>query len=426
MPKRIEHKFIKDIEYKWCGGECKEWHTLDKFGPSKNWDGLRNVCTQSRKVKPKDVVSKFKIVDGVDYKYCEKHKEWHNLKEFGKNSRSKLHKGYRASCRKKKVARGNHTIIDGVEGKVCTADCKLWKNFKDNNFKKSGKYKDGSNCYSSSCKDCINTNARKSYKIKGGNKMSLDELKQKKIEKSKRTRIQIIKKDEIEGKICSNIYHKKWVPLTGFVKQKNNKYVDKTDKYGSNCNECRKINRKIMTRRRAVIKELYFNINEKEFLKTYIRPKTKNGNKCVKHNKYTHLCYECYPYEYRKYYDMIKNKRKTDPIFRLKDNLRHRINSALKNNSKSANTETLLGCTVEELWTHLEFQFTDGMTRDNYGEWAIDHIKPCAAFGLSDPREQRRCFSYRNLQPMWGSDNSSKGDKYKFNIVKEIELWNIK
>lgn len=51
------------------------------------------------------------------------------------------------------------------------------------------------------------------------------------------------------------------------------------------------------------------------------------------------------------------------------------------------------------------------MAWDNYGEWHIDHRKPCASFDLSK-EEIKRCFHYTNLQPMWAKDNQSKSDSY--------------
>jgi len=53
------------------------------------------------------------------------------------------------------------------------------------------------------------------------------------------------------------------------------------------------------------------------------------------------------------------------------------------------------------------------MTWDNYGYygWHIDHIKPCASFDLVDEEEQRKCFNYRNLQPLWSGDNFAKNSK---------------
>lgn len=62
---------------------------------------------------------------------------------------------------------------------------------------------------------------------------------------------------------------------------------------------------------------------------------------------------------------------------------------------------------------HLEAQFAEGMSWDNYGEWHVDHIKPCALFNLLLADEQEACFHYTNLQPLWGPDNCSKGARYE-------------
>ena len=108
----------------------------------------------------------------------------------------------------------------------------------------------------------------------------------------------------------------------------------------------------------------------------------------------------------------ISNKTKTDPSFRLVRCLRGRLNHALKGTSKSKATLKLLGCTIEQLWIHLEKQFQPGMTRDNHGLYHIDHIRPCASFDLTDPKQQAKCFHYTNLQPLWAKENISKGAKW--------------
>lgn len=105
------------------------------------------------------------------------------------------------------------------------------------------------------------------------------------------------------------------------------------------------------------------------------------------------------------------NKYKTDLGFKLLKNLRHRIYMALKQNSKSSRTNNLLGCSIKFLKSHLESQFIEGMTWNNQGQWHIDHIIPCASFNLSDPEQQRKCFNYSNLQPLWAIDNFKKSNK---------------
>lgn len=109
----------------------------------------------------------------------------------------------------------------------------------------------------------------------------------------------------------------------------------------------------------------------------------------------------------------INSRRQSDPGFRLRMNLRHRIWTALTGGRKAGATADLVGCTMEELRCHLERQFLPGMTWENYGKhgWHIDHIRPCASFDLTDPEQQRQCFHYTNLQPLWALDNIRKGAK---------------
>ena len=110
----------------------------------------------------------------------------------------------------------------------------------------------------------------------------------------------------------------------------------------------------------------------------------------------------------KKYYN---NRRNTDPAFKLLRNLRSRLGNAIKGNTKSASTMKLIGCTIEKLQEHLENQFTDDMTWENYGEWHVDHILPCVSFDFTKDEEQFKCFHYANLQPLWAEDNLRKSSK---------------
>ena len=94
---------------------------------------------------------------------------------------------------------------------------------------------------------------------------------------------------------------------------------------------------------------------------------------------------------------------------RITYNLRARLHKALHRNQKINTTIKLLGCDVNFLKIYLKNLFSDGMTWENYGKWEIDHIVPCSSFDLSKPEEQRRCFHYTNLQPLWENENIKKG-----------------
>ncbi len=103
---------------------------------------------------------------------------------------------------------------------------------------------------------------------------------------------------------------------------------------------------------------------------------------------------------------------KANPAARIRRTTRHRLWKVLKGNPKSARSFEIVGCTHHELKAHLEAKFLPGMTWDNYGVhgWHIDHIIPCAAFDLSKETEQRKCFHFTNLQPLWAKDNLRKSD----------------
>ena len=80
---------------------------------------------------------------------------------------------------------------------------------------------------------------------------------------------------------------------------------------------------------------------------------------------------------------------------------------------KAHKTEELVGCTWQELRDYLQSFFADGMSWENMGQWHIDHIRPCASFDLTEPEQQKECFHYTNLQPLWAEDNRTKSDKWE-------------
>lgn len=104
-----------------------------------------------------------------------------------------------------------------------------------------------------------------------------------------------------------------------------------------------------------------------------------------------------------------KRLRTNNAGIRISDNLRSRVRAAVKGVCKSDSTMALLGCTIDQLLGHLEINFQNGMTWQNYGKWHVDHKCPCATFDLSDPAQQKQAFHWSNLQPLWAEDNIRKG-----------------
>lgn len=84
---------------------------------------------------------------------------------------------------------------------------------------------------------------------------------------------------------------------------------------------------------------------------------------------------------------------------------------------KSKKTAELLGYTTIDLKTHLEKQFTDGMSWDNHGEWHVDHIRPICSF---EPNTSPSIVNdLNNLRPMWATTREINGIIYEGNLNKQ-------
>jgi len=150
-------------------------------------------------------------------------------------------------------------------------------------------------------------------------------------------------------------------------------------------------NKKIINKRKRNYQRLYCSRNKEKILKWAKKARMKRRDKF---NKY------------------IRDRLKTDINFKLRKTIRARIRLALKNDKKRSKTLKLLG--VNNIITakkHLEKLFKPRMTWKNHGKWHIDHIIPCSSFDLTKASEQRECFHYTNLQPLWASENLAKGSK---------------
>jgi hypothetical protein len=137
----------------------------------------------------------------------------------------------------------------------------------------------------------------------------------------------------------------------------------------------------------------------KEHLKQYIKEYRKNNVDKIRQIKR----------DYERY------RKVSDPTYKLISNFRTAIYQVLKENNVEKNKHyfDILKYTPEELISHLEKQFTDSMTWENYGEWHVDHRMPISSFVFEsvDDDSFMKCWSLDNLQPMWGKENITKGDK---------------
>jgi hypothetical protein len=114
--------------------------------------------------------------------------------------------------------------------------------------------------------------------------------------------------------------------------------------------------------------------------------------------------------EYNKRESVVARRkiRTAQPKNRIVMNQRSRLRDFIR--STGSHVHLRFGCSADFMRAHIEKQFTKGMTWDNYGEWHIDHIMPCAQFDLSNQMHADICFNWQNLRPLWARENLSKSD----------------
>jgi len=150
--------------------------------------------------------------------------------------------------------------------------------------------------------------------------------------------------------------------------------------------------------RRKETEAIYYKINRNNILEKKKLYHQKNKEKVLKVKK-----------------AYVKNRKRTDELFKLRLNLRSRIYCALKlrGYSKNRKTEEILGAPVAIVKEYIAAKFIDGMTWETHGngegKWHIDHIIPLGKAKSKD--ELIELCHYTNLQPLWALDNMKKSNK---------------
>ena len=134
------------------------------------------------------------------------------------------------------------------------------------------------------------------------------------------------------------------------------------------------------------------------------------GSQVCEHNRLKSVCKECGGSQICEHNREKKDCKICRPASHLRGVISTRISHALKYNKELSSNE-YLGCDIKTLMTHIEEQFKDEMTWDNYGEWHIDHIIPIC-YDNPTLEEQINRLHYSNLQPLWKTDNLKKGNRY--------------
>jgi hypothetical protein len=317
------------------------------------------------------------------------------------------------------------------DSKTCTK-CGIEKSLEE--FSKDKNYKDG---YNNQCRDCINEQRRKCRKENLYSTMNEKEIieyeKNLSLTSEERKEIKVEKKRIYDINYRENITDEE----TEIKRVKNKeKYLKRIEEMTEDEKEIdreknRLRNRKIRDNMSEDEKEID---REKNRLRKANRTpeqieidseknRLKRENRTLEQKQHDKDLKRIWNENNKEHINQYSLERMKDPTVRMVRNLRRRMIHAVKEcqGFKYGKSEELLGCSFDEVRKYLESKFKDGMTWENHGlyGWHIDHIKPCASFDLTNEIEQRECFHYTNLQPLWAFDNLSKSDKWEEEVSME-------
>lgn len=268
------------------------------------------------------------------------------------------------------------------DGKECNK-CKVWKPYSE--FHKSAKSKDR---YAYSCKDCIREYGKKRY------------------EKSKKEGYYEAKKEE-RAKYQKEYYKKNKEKIL----QNSKKWREENkERYSEYCREYKKKNKE----RLDEYSKGWKRDNKERIAEYHKRYREENLEELIQYQREWYEVNKDKVLQYQNEYH--KERYQNDPVYKLRYLVSKVVRKALKDNNSSKegnSTWDALPYTPQQLREHLEAQFEEGMTWDNYGEWHIDHIYPQSKLPYESMTDEnfKIAWSLKNLRPLWAAENLSKSDK---------------
>lgn len=142
----------------------------------------------------------------------------------------------------------------------------------------------------------------------------------------------------------------------------------------------------------------------------------------LKKNYKKNICLECYPvFLTEQKTEWCRNERERNPNYRLKKSLAARLRNVM--NKGDNTTLDYIGCNMDFLRKWFEYNFTEDMCWENYGEyWSIDHIIPVNKFDLTQSKEKFECWNWTNLVPLKCSYNSSKKNTIDITQIQKVKI----
>ena len=261
-----------------------------------------------------------------------------------------------------------------IETKVCNR-CGIEKPITEFSYRKK------ENVYRNPCKECKKKYLKEYNKLK---KEKLQEYRKEYYSKNKEHKLEYQKEYRKQN---LNLIHEKQKKYNSSVYPKTKEY--KSEYYKENKEE-------------IIIKQ-------KEYIERTLPERKKYRHKHYMENK-------------EKIYSYVKNRKKTDVVFKLKCQVRNMLWESFnrKSNWKRIKGKEILGCDLDYFINYLLETY-----KNNYGyEWDgkeeihIDHIIPLASAKTED--EITKLCHYKNLQLLKSEDNLKKSNRLDWKINKEV------
>jgi hypothetical protein len=115
---------------------------------------------------------------------------------------------------------------------------------------------------------------------------------------------------------------------------------------------------------------------------------------------------------------IYKRKRRLfDPVYKLRENCSRLINRAMHGSKNGQSILKYFDYSMEELKHHLEKQFDENMSWDNYGSYW--HIIPQSKllYTCMEDDNFKKCWSLENLRPLEKIANIRKGNKLEGKVL---------
>lgn len=310
------------------------------------------------------------------------------------------------------VGYGNHWPSGCVFIAPCPALFYLEGNMQEKKCSKCGEVKDVSefhkdktkkNGLSSYCKNCIKAHV-KQWCIKNS-------------DKHKETNKKWNKKNIIK---LREYYKKSIKLLLDSIESGEKQYIEKIDKKCSKCGIVKPVNEFCKSKHRIDNLNSYCKVCSSILRKNNHNKNNENNTRWAKNNpEKRKIILERYklnhPDRLKETIKKSNTKIRNTPKGHLNSVFSRDINAALRGTKSNRSWQDLVGYTLEQLKKHLEKQFKDGMSWDNYGKngWHIDHKTPISVHNYNNPEDTdfKKCWALKNLQPLWAKENLIKSNK---------------